>query len=128
MEKITVKSIEQFIKKNDIALISTHSKLCVPIINRLCQKMLKGIKFDDIKICDDLIIDGHHRYLSSLIVNYKINSVPSNKTLATKPFNWSDVEFDERDWDTASKISHLNEQDARYNDIDIEVVRKITSE
>jgi len=24
-------------------------------------------KFDDIKICDNLVIDGHHRYISSLL-------------------------------------------------------------
>lgn len=93
----------------------------------MCQKMLKGIKFDDIKTCDNLIIDGHHRYISSQVVKSQINSIKSNKTSATKQFEWIDVEFDDNDWDTESKILYLNEQDARYNNVDIEMVKRITA-
>jgi len=107
--------------------LATQSKLCIPIIDRLCQKMSHGIKFDDIKICDNLIIDGHHRYLSSLIVDFNIGQVFSHKTSATKSVEWNAVEFDENDWDTPSKISHLNAQDAIYNGLDIEVVKQIIS-
>ncbi len=88
--------------------------------------MSHGIKFDDIKICDNLIIDGHHRYLSSLITNFSIGQVPSPKTAATKQVEWNVVEFDENDWDTPLKIAHLNEQDAIYNGLDIEFMKQIT--
>lgn len=88
--------------------------------------MSHGIKFDDIKVCDNLIIDGHHRYLSSLIIGYDIGKVFSHKTSATKLVRWNTVEFDENDWDTPSKISHLNEQDAIYNKLDIDFVNQIT--
>jgi len=93
----------------------------------MCQKMLKGIKFDDIKVCNDLIIDGHHRYISSLLTNIKLTSVPTQKTSATQPFDWASIEFDKNDWDTESKILYLNEQDAKYNNVDIEVLKQITS-
>ena len=100
----------------------------MPIIKRMCQKMSHGIKFDDIKICDNLIIDGHHRYLSSLIMGVDIASVSSHKTSATKLVKWLDVEFVEDDWDTESRILHLNELDAIYNGLDIEFLKQITSE
>jgi len=93
----------------------------------MCQKMLNGIKFDDIKICDDLIIDGHHRYISSLLTHIQIASVPTQKTSATHPFDWTNVEFDKDDWDTESKIQYLNEQDAKYNNIDLDVIKQIIS-
>jgi len=101
--------------------------MCIPIVNRMCQKMSHEVKFDDIKICDNLIMDGHHRYLSSLIMHVNIGSVASQKTSVTKLVSWKDIEFDENDWDTDSKILHLNEQDARYNGIDIEFLNQITS-
>ena len=116
-----------FIESNKIPFLSTQPKLCIPIINRLCQKMSHGIKFDDIKVCDNLIIDGHHRYLSSLIEGFDIGQVFSHRTSATKSVEWNAVEFDENDWDTPSKILHLNEQDAIYNGVDIEFVKQITS-
>ena len=126
MEKIATKYIKEFIENNEIPFVATQPKLCIPIIDRLCRKMLYGIKFDDIKTCDNLIIDGHHRYLSSLIVGFNIGQVLSHKTSGTKPVEWNVVEFDENDWDTVSKISHLNEQDAIYNGLDIEIVKQIT--
>ena len=105
--------------------MATQPKLCIPIIDRLCRKMHYGIKFDDIKTHDNLIIDGHHRYLSSIITGFEIGRVVSNKTSATKMIDWTYVEFDENDWDTPSKISYLNEQDAIYNGLDIEIVNQI---
>jgi len=123
--KITAKYIKEFIENNEIPFLATQSKLCIPIIDRLCRKMSYGIKFDDIKTCDNLIIDGHHRYLSSLIVDFNIGQVLSQKTSGTKPIEWSIVEFDENDWDTPSRISYLNEQDAIYNGLDVEIVKQI---
>ncbi|MAQ41379.1 MAG: hypothetical protein CMH15_10095 [Mesonia sp.] len=64
MRNIDQKLILKAIEESDNTLISTHKKLCLPIINRIYKKMINGIKFDDIKVCDTLIIDGHHRYVS----------------------------------------------------------------
>ena len=85
-----------------------------------------GIKFDEIKVCESLIIDGHHRYLSSLIMNINLGQVPSSKTSSTFEIDWNSIEFDEDDWDTPSKIAHLNLMDAKYNDLNVEFVNQIT--
>ena len=89
--------------------------------------MINGIKFDDIKICEDLVIDGHHRYISSLLAKIEIGKIKSLKSSATKKYKWSEVEFDENDWDTVSKIQYLNEKDAEYNQVDIETINNIIS-
>jgi hypothetical protein len=128
MKKITIEFVKEFISSHNIAFIATQPKLCVPIIFRMCQKMLHGIKFDEIKICDNLIIDGHHRYLSALIMNFELGHVLSNSTSATKAIAWNLVEFDEKDWDTPAKIAHLNELDAKYNELEIDFVNRIISE
>jgi hypothetical protein len=59
--------------------------------------MAHGIKFDEIKVCDNLVIDEHHRYLSALIMEFHIGTVHSNTTSATKAIAWKDIEFDEKD-------------------------------
>ncbi len=61
MQEITAESIAEFITSHDIPFMATQTTLCIPIIFRMCQKMFHGIKFDEIKVCDNLIIDGHHR-------------------------------------------------------------------
>jgi len=125
-EKITAVCIRDFLLSIDTKLKSTQNKLCIPIINRLCKKMSIGLKFDEIKVYGDLIIDGHHRYISSLITGCIIGSVPGLKTLVTRSYNWSDILFDENDWDTESKILQLNKQDAAYNNFNLETLKQIT--
>ena len=126
MKRITLDLISEFIANNNIPYTATQPKLCIPIVERLYNKMLHGILFEDIKICDNVIIDGHHRYLSSLMAGFKIGQVNSQKPSVTKSIEWIDIIFDENDWDTAAKISHLIEQDALYNDLDIEFIKQIT--
>jgi len=82
--------------------------------------MSLGIKFLDIKIVDDCIIDGHHRYVASLLAENNLGIVPGVKTSATIVYEWIDVIFDDNDWDTEAKIVMLNEEDAKYNAIELE--------
>ena len=84
--------------------------------------MLVGIKFPSIKIDDNLIIDGHHRYLASLLANTDLETIPSNKTSATIVYDWNEVVFDVNDWDTEAKILMLNEQDANNNNITLKEI------
>lgn len=119
MEVIIKGEIIIAIEKSQNPLITTHKKLCIPIINRIYKKMIKGIKFEDIKVCDKLIIDGHHRYVSSLLANSKLNQVKSSKTNATIKYDWKDVIFVEEEWDTQDKINRLNELDAEFNNISL---------
>lgn len=114
------------IEESEFTLKSSHSKLCLPIINRIYKKMIHGIKFEDIKVCDSLIIDGHHRYICSLLANVKLDEVKSLKTGATVEYLWTDVEFVEEEWDTIDKIKRLNELDAAYNNIPLEKVIELT--
>lgn len=122
---VTKKVIQDFLEKNQLALLPTQSRLSVPIINRICQKMSHNIKFDEIKVVENLVIDGHHRYLSSLIVGIDIGITATRKTSSTKTFDWQNIELDENDWDTQSKIEYLNKLDAEYNHIDVETINNI---
>lgn len=87
--------------------------------------MINGIKFDDIKICDNSIIDGHHRYISSLLAKFEINKVKSFKTSATVEYTWNLVNFTNEEWDTEVKIQRMNKIDAEFNNISMEKVIEI---
>jgi hypothetical protein len=124
---ITKKSIEHYLTEHAPELKPTQTKLCIPIIQRICAKMLAGIKFEEIKICDDLLIDGHHRYISALLTGYEIGQVNSQKTSATDIGAWQTIEFSNDDWDTVEHIAILNQRDAAYNKIDLKILTKLTS-
>jgi len=126
MDNITKELILKRVKESGAVLIATHHKLCLPIINRIYKKMMNGVKFDDIKVCDTLIIDGHHRYVSSLLANSKLNEAKSSKTSATIEYDWVEVKFVEEEWDTPEKIKILNELDAEFNNMTIEEIIEMT--
>ena len=118
--------ILQAIQESDFVLTSSHNKLCLPVISRIYKKMIHGIKFDDIKICETLIIDGHHRYISSILANVKLEKAKSSRTSATIEYDWTVVEFVEEEWDTEDKILRLNELDALYNNISLDKIIELT--
>jgi hypothetical protein len=126
MDNITKEVILKKFKESGSVLIATQHKLCLPIINRIYKKMMNGVNFDDIKVCDTLIIDGHHRYVSSLLANMKLNEAKSSKTSATIEHDWVKFKFVEEEWDTAEKVKILNELDAEFNNMTIEEIIEMT--
>ena len=112
--KINTEIIQKTIKESNNTLTSTHERLCIPIINRMYKKMINGYKFDDIKVCDTLIIDGHHRYVSSLLAGVELNVLKSPKTSATHAYDWMEVEFVKEEWYSEYKIKRLNEKDTKF--------------
>jgi hypothetical protein len=127
LNQITLNTIKDYISSNHPLLLSSHKKLSLPVIRRIYSKMRIGIKFDEIKVCEGIIIDGHHRYISSLLANYKIGQVPSSKTSATVPCEWKTVEFVDEEWDTEAKIAERNRQDAEYNGVDLKILIEMTN-
>lgn len=126
MGKITGKEIEEYINKNDIEPFPSQQSLCIPIINRIFQKMVNGLCFDDIKISGDLVIDGHHRYFSSLLASVAIGKVATHRTSATVRYDWKAVNFVDVEWDTDAKIRKLNEDDAAFNGIPLARIIEMT--
>ena len=122
MESVTKDIVAELIREVEIELSSTHTKLCLPVINRIFKKMSAGIKFSAIKVESNLICDGHHRYIASILANFPLEIIPGSITSATTVFSWKSVSFEEDDWDTPAKINMLNEQDAEYNNISLEEV------
>jgi hypothetical protein len=126
MNEITKAFIHESLNDERLELSSTHKKLSIPIIYRIYKKMRVGIRFDDIKVCDDLIIDGHHRYVSSILAGKSLGRVKSSKTSATRTWEWEDVNFVVEEWDTPEKIYSLDEDDAEFNNISLEKLIEIT--
>jgi hypothetical protein len=114
----------ELIHNNNLALVSTHERLCFPIIERIAKKMSIGLLFSSISVDGNLIVNGRHRYLASLLTDYKLDQVPSSRTAAKEPVDWKSVKLVDEDWDTDAKIKMLNEEDARYNNLTLDELLK----
>ena len=125
MTEITEETIKNFLKENKLDYLPTHNKLSLPIINRIYKKMINGIKFEIVKVNENFIIDGHHRYISSKLAKIKIEKTSYPKTSATIEYSWNDVQFVNEEWDTDYKILYLNQLDAKYNDLPLAKIIEI---
>ena len=126
MTEITEEIIKEFLKEKELEYLPTHNKLSLPIINRIYKKMTNGIKFEIVKINENIIIDGHHRYISSELAKSGIEKTSYPKTSATIVYSWNDVVFVNEEWDTDYKILYLNQLDAKYNDLSLEKMIEIS--
>jgi hypothetical protein len=121
LKLFTEQDVFEFLSKNSIELKATQGKICLPILNRLCKKMTIGIKFPNIKTIDGLIVDGHHRYLASILLGYKnLGSDIWQKPSVTDIISWESISYTNEEWDTEAKILMLNEFDAKFNNISID--------
>ena len=107
------------------SLISTHKRLCLPLIIRMYKKMENGIKFNAIKVSESIIVDGHHRYVASVLAGQNLPTIKSATTSATIEYDWKDVEFVEEDWDTPEIIQKMNEADAEYNNMTLDQINEM---
>jgi hypothetical protein len=114
----------EYLRNNNIQLIPSHEKLCFPIIERIFRKMSIGLKFSSIRVSDQLIIDGHHRYLASLLASFSLEQTDCIKSSSKTAFKWESIELVDVDWDTEAKIEMLNREDAKYNDMTLEELLK----
>jgi hypothetical protein len=120
MDETFYEFVQKHIENNKFDLYSSHTKICLPIVYRIYQKMIIGIRFSGIKVDKDLIIDGHHRYLASSLAGTELDRYNSVRTSSTYIVKWDHVEFDFDDWDTPAKILMLNELDAKFNNLSVQ--------
>jgi hypothetical protein len=84
--------------------------------------MIAKISFPAIKIQDDIICDGHHRFIAAMLAGYNLDVVNWTSTSATTIISWETVSFDEKDWDTPEEVYQINLRDAEYNSIPVEEI------
>jgi hypothetical protein len=82
------------------------------------------INFDAIKVAEDLIIDGHHRYIATKLSKTTIQIFPSTKNHSQQSFEWSDVILKTNEYDTETEIKYHNFNDAIRNGISVDEIEK----
>lgn len=104
----------ELMNSGNIPLVATQAKVSFPVIERMYKKMKLNIMFPTIRVHDQAIIEGHHRYLASLLAGYNIDYGQGLRSQAKKNILWSKVQLLDEDYYTLTKINILNEEDARY--------------
>ena len=125
MDNLFIEDVQEKLDTYHWDMMPSQNSICFPIIYRLYVKMRIGLKFPGIIIDKSLIIDGHHRYIASKLVNVPIDKYPGIRPSNHHLYSWKDVQLIGEDWDTPEKINFLNQQDAFYNGYSIDALNEI---
>lgn len=125
METITKAKFLNIIEPKIKILYPTQTKLSLPILNRIYQKMKIGLEFQAIKIHELFICDGHHRYVASVCCGKEIGEEKSTLSSSSYSINWGDVDFVDEDWDTPFQVLKYNLSDASFNNIPLSELNKL---
>ena len=125
MQEITLKTVKDLLESGSLELIATQEAVCLPILQRIYKKMKIGIEFANIRVKDTRIVDGHHRYICSVLSKTKLGQNDWQISSTTVNCSWSELTIVEEDYETAEMIQVHNERDAELNDVDISVLNDL---
>lgn len=101
MHELTYVEVKLFMETNCLKFKPGQDKISYPIIVRIHKRLQEGHRFSNIKVLNDVINDGHHRFISLCLLKMEINYTPAGEnTSRQKSFDWKDVELDTCDYDT----------------------------
>lgn len=125
MKTLSIEELSTFLASEEFELNATQTKLCLPIIQRIHLKMSHGIPFSNIAVCDSLIINGHHRYICSLLLKNEIGRSPWTSSSTTSKYTWADIEIDTDDWEVEEEINEHHETDAMRLGVEMDYFKEL---
>lgn len=125
MQELTSNHVRNLLDSGLLKLSAIQGEICWPIVHRIYKKMKIGINFDNIRVNGTRIVDGHHRYICSILAKVEIgmDEYPIPSTAVN--FNWNDVAINEVDYENEEKIHEHNVRDAELNDVDISILNDL---
>ena len=122
MALISFEQIRQFLESEDFELQPTQRKLCLPILQRIYHKMNVGVEFDSINIVDNLLINGHHRYICALLLKKTLQRATWSRPSQVLTYKWPEIQIDLNDWESVDIIERHNMKDAAISGLDIKIL------
>src|SRR5580658_9058931 len=104
MDDISLEAIQNYLAQTEFELKPSQDRLCLPVLKRIIDKIIRGAKFSPIHVVNDLIVNGHHRYISYSFLNLPIETTTWRKGQAHEPGNWNEVAIEVEDWDNPEDI------------------------
>ena len=77
----------------------TQRAICAPKVQRNMMLLSQGSAAPPIQVANNMIIEGHHRYVAGKIYGQLPDIAPGIAISATVVTRWRDIHVDAADWD-----------------------------
>jgi len=100
VEDLTIEAVRDYLQKNKLPLFAGQTEVSFPILSRIHRRLKEGKRFSPILVDEDLIVNGHHRYICLNILNIEIEQLVWTSSPSSKSTCWTKIVVVENDWDT----------------------------
>ena len=101
MQTVTYEQVKLFIQTNSLKFNPGQNKISYPIIHRIHKRLQEGHRFGNIKVHNNTINDGHHRFICLSLLNMDIDHDIAGENITKQAeITWKDVALDIEDYDT----------------------------
>jgi hypothetical protein len=88
---LSIEEVRGYLSTTEFDFNPTQDKISFPLIQRYVQMLKEGKEAPAIHVDDDIIVNGHHRYISGCLYERKPSTVPWTKAPSTPILNWTIV-------------------------------------
>lgn len=103
VEDLTIETVRDYLQKNKLPLFASQKEVSFPILSRIHKRLKEGKQFGAILVDDNLIVNGHHRYVCLSILGLEVEQLVWTSNSSSESICWTKIGVDEEDWDTDKK-------------------------
>lgn len=97
---ITKEQFESFLQSHTFPLSPNQNKLSYPKLLRIFKRMVNNKPFTAIKVGEEKIIDGHHRYVCAEFLSKDLETTEGGVNISHEvDLSWKEILIEDEDWD-----------------------------
>ena len=100
MIEISKSEIELFLSTTQLKQKPSQSAVSYPILTRILNILQQNKRFSYIKVHDEIIIDGHHRFICYCYLKIPIEISKNGNNPSALNLEWNSILVDNIDYDS----------------------------
>lgn len=98
--ELKIETIKEFISNNTHRYATVQRVLCFAIIARIYRRVKAGFYFGSIRIDEEMIIDGNHRFIAYSLAEIDFEIIKATRSHCDELKSFNDIVLDViEDWD-----------------------------
>jgi hypothetical protein len=110
MNDITYEEVKKFLIETEFDFVPSQKEISFPIIQRIHRRLQQGNTFSDIKVKKNVIVDGHHRYISHKLLAVESGTTVGGSISDSIEYIWSEIDLTSVDYDSESDRKMFEER------------------
>ena len=110
MNFIGYEEVKRFLIETEFDFAPSQQEISFPIIQRIHRRLQQGNSFKAIKVKENVIVDGHHRYISHKLLAIESETILGNSITESVKYVWSEINLTAIEYDNENDRKMFEER------------------